>query len=115
MCDLICRAPHGYHRCFTDEDFEGFVGCDVPNITDDYDYESKQLTTYFPCENCDLRFEEYDELAKHFKDNHKRSKLIKCAIAHYDFAAKSVDTLKMYIGVNHFELVKRNYNWLKLS
>ena len=74
-----------------------------PSVTNDYDYESKQPTTYFPCENCDLRF----EISKTFKDNHKRSKLIKCAIAHCDFAAKSVDTLKMHIGVNHFELVKR--------
>ena len=33
LCDFICRAPHGYHRCFTDEDFEGSVSCDIPNIT----------------------------------------------------------------------------------
>ena len=54
MCDFICRAPHGYHRCFTDEDFEGFVGCDVPNITDDYDHESKKVITSVPCENVNL-------------------------------------------------------------
>ena len=41
LCDKLCKASHGYHRC-NDEDYEGYVGCDTFNITDEFDDEYKK-------------------------------------------------------------------------
>ena len=51
LCDFYCRASYDYHRC-SDERREGFIGCDVLNITDDFenDDEEGDIVTYFPCE-----------------------------------------------------------------
>ena len=34
LCDYICAAPYGYHKCFSDEDFERFAGCDLTKCND---------------------------------------------------------------------------------
>ena len=36
VCDQLCKADHGYHRC-NDKDYEEYMGCDVFNITDEFD------------------------------------------------------------------------------
>ena len=109
LCDNYCRASYGYHRC-SDINQEGFIGCDVMNITDDYENEDENgegVVTVFPCEQCDEKFDEFDKFSKHFETNHKPEEFVKCFLEQCDFKAKTVNYLKMHIGVDHLELVRR--------
>ena len=106
VCDNLCRASYGYHKC-SDEDYEEFVGCDVLNITNEFDIDCKP-TEYFPCENCDERFVEFEKFKEHFSKYHIAEKLIKCTEDDCDFVANSVDVVIMHIGVNHYDLIRQN-------
>ena len=59
LCDKLCKPTHGYHRC-DNQTYEGYVGCDVFNVTYEFedDCNSNEL---FPCEECDKVFEEYEK------------------------------------------------------
>ena len=107
VCDQLCKASHGYHRC-NDEDNEGYSGCDVFNITDEFDDDCNK-TEYFPCEKCDLMYDEYDAVKEHYlKDHEKESTdgFLECDEC--DFTVKSVEVLIMHIGVKHNEILKKN-------
>ena len=106
LCDNYCKASYGYHLCR--DDFDNLVGCDLLNITNEYDSdEDYKATEYFPCEQCNNKFDEYDKLKKHFDKSHKIKQFMECRINQCEYEAKSVDMLMMHIGVNHNELVKQ--------
>ena len=105
LCDKMCKADLGYHRC-EDEEFEALLGCDAANINEEFDDECK-CTEYLPCENCERIFENYEELKAHFIKHHKRNELIQCIVENCDYAAKTVNILTMHIGVNHYELIQK--------
>ena len=106
LCDYICAAPYGYHKCFSDKDFERFAGCDLAKFTDRYDQIGKKVVEYFPCENCNDKFEGYEKLKEHFRINHDSSEFINCPV-NCDYKSKSVNVLIMHIGVNHQDRVRK--------
>ena len=106
LCDYICAAPNGYHKCFSDEDYARFIGCNLAEYDDDYDIVKHKSIEYFPCESCGEKFEEYDNLSKHFNKNHEQSKSINCPID-CDYKTKSVEVLVMHIGIKHQNVVRR--------
>lgn len=105
ICDKLCKASHGYHRC-NDDDYEGYVGCDAFNITDEFD-EDCNKTELFPCEECDDVFEEYLKVREHFLKQHKRYEMIGCIEKSCDYTVKSVEMLIKHIGVKHYDIVKQ--------
>ena len=95
VCDQLCKADHGYHRC-NDDDKEGFLGCDVFNITDEFD------------DDCDLMYDEYAAVKEHYLEDHEKEStdgIMECDEC--DFASKSGEALIMHIGVKHNEIVKK--------
>ena len=105
VCDQLCNGEHGYHRC-NDEDYEGYKGCDVFNITDEFDEDLKK-TEYFPCEKCELMYEDYATVREHYLKDHEQEStdgIMECSEC--DFAVKSVEGLIMHIGTKHNEIVK---------
>ena len=93
ICDQLCKASHGYHRC-NDDDYEGYVGCDAFNITDEFDEnDDYKKTEYFPCEECDESFKEYSKVREHFLAKHKRYEMIGCIERKCDFTVKTIDML----------------------
>jgi hypothetical protein len=108
VCDQLCKASHGYHRC-NDEDYEGYKGCDVFNITDEFDDDNDyKRTEYFPCVKCDLMYDDFAAVKEHYlKDHQKESAdgILECDEC--DFSTKSVEMLIMHIGVKHNEIVKK--------
>ena len=109
LCDYICAAPYGYHKCFSNEDYERFAEFDLTNFEDEYDPVRRITVDHFPCKNCDNIFEDEDKLKSHFNDNHDKIDNIKCPI-NCNYETKSVDTLVMHIGVKHQEEVQRKLN-----
>ena len=108
LCDVYCKASYGYHRC-SDINDEGFVGCDVMNITDDYENEDENgegVVRYFPCEQCEEKFEDFDKFNEHFDSLHT-PEVVKCMFSECQFAAKTVNLLTMHIGVNHNDLIQK--------
>ena len=99
------KATYGYHRC-TNEEYEEYVGCDIFNITEEFDDDNKK-TVYFPCEECEQDFEQYVEVREHFLKDHKRYERIGCIDKNCDLTFKSIDMLVMHIGVNHKDLLKQ--------
>ena len=105
LCDKLCKASHGYHRC-NNKDYEGYVGCDIFNITDEFDDDCRK-TELFPCEECDEIFEEYDKVRQHFLKEHARYERIGCIENNCKITFKTVDILVMHIGIEHYEKVKQ--------
>ena len=104
LCDKLCKPTHDYHRC-NNQSYEGYVGCDVWNITYEIedDCNSNEL---FPCEECDKVFEEYENVRQHFLNEHERYEMVGC-IENCNFTVKSVDMLIKHIGVEHYNIVKQ--------
>ena len=104
LCDKLCKPTHGYHRC-DNQTYEGYVGCDVFNVTYEFedDCNSNEL---FPCEECDKVFEEYENVREHFLNEHERYEMVGC-IENCEFTVKSVDMLIKHIGVEHYNIVKQ--------
>ena len=109
LCDLYCKPDLDSHRC-CDGGFEAFLGCDVLNITEDFenDDEDADVVIYYPCSQCDERYDSYEKLNTHFSVNHTPDKAIKCCVNECNFSSKTVNELIMHIGVNHLDLVRRN-------
>ena len=105
ICDKLCKASYGYHRC-TNEDYDDYVGCDTFNITEDFDDDCNK-TEYFPCEECDKYFEEYAKVREHFLTEHKPYEMIGCIDKECKLTVKSIDMLVMHIGVDHNDLLKQ--------
>ena len=109
LCDLYCKASYGYHVCSNDE-FAEFVGCDVININDEYinDEDGDEImVTKFPCGKCEERFNEVEILMEHFSKQHTVDKSIKCRVNKCKFSAGKIDLIKMHIGIDHSEEVKK--------
>ena len=106
MCVSICAAANGYQKCW-DEGFEIFSGCDLLNYTDDYDVIEKKVMRSFPCEKCEEKFQEWEQLKEHFIKTHLKKEMICCPVKKCDFKTKSVNDLIMHIGVRHKELVRK--------
>ena len=105
LCNKLCKATYGYHRC-TNEQYEEYVGCDIFNITEEFD-DDNEKTVYFPCEECEQDFEQYVEVREHFLKEHKRYERIGCIDKKCELTLKSIDMLVMHIGVNHNDLIKQ--------
>ena len=104
LCDKLCKPSHGYHRCDNDK-YEEFVGCDVFNITYEFEDDSNS-DELFPCEECDKVYEEYEKVREHFLSEHTRYEMIGC-IENCDITVKSVDLLIKHIGTEHYDVVKQ--------
>ena len=78
FCDLFCNRFYDYHRC-TDDGLKAFVGSDLMNITDDFDDETEEEVTYFPCDSCDNRYKRYEDLKRHITSYHCPDNLLKCS------------------------------------
>ena len=85
LCDYICPAQYGYHKCLSYEDFKRFAGCDLAKFDDSYDEDSKQVTEHFPCTNCGKSFEEDEFLQKHFEKTHNKEDTIVCPVRNCEF------------------------------
>ena len=101
----MCFPIYGYHKCFSDEDFKRFAGCDLAKFDDSYDEDTKQVTEHCPCKNCGKNFKEDEILQKHFEKTHKKEDTIACPVRNCEFKSKSVNYLVMHIGVDHHDLV----------
>ena len=107
LCDYICAAPYGYHKCLSEEDFERFAGCDLTKFSDSYDEVKDQVTEHFPCKNCGKNFKEDEHLQEHFEKSHEKDDAIECPVKNCEFKSKSVSSLIMHIGVHHYDLVSK--------
>ena len=79
FCDLYCNRGFYCHIC-SEENFEEFIGCNVLNVTEDFDdsdEDESDLITYYPCDKCDERFKNVEDLKTHFANNHKADKVLK--------------------------------------
>ena len=104
LCDKLCKPSHDYHRC-NKKEYEEYVGCDVFNITYEFDDDCNK-DELFPCEECDEVFTEYELVREHFLKEHKRYDMIGC-IVNCTYTFKCVDMLVKHIGVEHFNIVKQ--------
>ena len=111
LCDYICAAPYGYHKCFSDEDFERFAGCDLTKFNDSYDEVKQEVTEHFPCKNCGKNFKEDEHLQEHFEQMHEKDDDVYCPLKKCDFKSKSVSSIVMHIGVDHHDLVQKKLSW----
>ena len=107
LCDYICAAPDGYHKCFSDEDYKRFDVCDLTEFTELYDPFKKQRIECFPCIKCRRGFKDCSLLKEHFQKCHDEIKHIDCPVSsECEYASESVDTIVMHIGIEHKELVR---------
>ena len=109
FCDLYCNPGMDCHIC-SDETFEAFIGCDVLNVTEDfenYDDEESDIIPYYPCDKCEKRFKNLAELQTHFTSNHTADKVLKCKLNDCKFVANETNMLTMHIGVHHLDFVRR--------
>ena len=110
LCESYCKYAYDYHRC-SDEMYEMYIGCDVLNITDDFenDDEEANMLTYLPCEKCDERYDNIEKLKEHILGNHALDKNIniKCCLNECSFSSDTVNVLIKHIGVHHFDVVKK--------
>ena len=104
ICDKLCKDALGYHRC-SNPKYDEYIGCDIFNIIDELDEDSKK-TRYFPCEECKEDFEEYADVRDHFLKEHKPYERIGCFDNECKQTFKTIDVLVMHIGVDHSDLVK---------
>ena len=98
------QQSHDYHRC-DNKVYEEYVGCDVFNITYEFDDDANK-NELFLCEKCDEVFIEYESVREHFLKEHNRYDMIGC-IENCKYTVKSVDMLIKHIGVEHFDIVKQ--------
>ena len=106
LCTLYCKS-YEYHRC-SQEHYDIFKGCDVMNITEDFvDDTEEDVAVFYPCDKCDLRFDDHANLKTHFDTNHTYDKSIQCCVSDCDFQAQQIDVLTLHIGVDHLEQVRR--------
>ena len=106
LCDAICTAPNGYHKCWT-EGQDRFGGCDLTKYKEDFDKIKNKLVKSFPCEKCDDKYEQWENLRQHFIRTHGKNVVICCPVKDCEFESKSVDILIMHIGVHHKDLVRK--------
>ena len=111
FCDIYCNRGYDCHIC-SDEGFEALIGCDVKNITDEFDDDDEEAdpVTKFPCDGCSESFDNCEMLKTHHTKNHKSDKTLKCAFKECNFSTKIIDVLIMHIGVEHLDYVRRKGN-----
>ena len=100
LCDDICAAPDGYHKCWP-EGFERFAGCELTNYTVDYDETEMKVVKSFPCEKCNEKFQQWENLKEQFTRTHGKKEMICCPVKECEFETKLVNNLIMHIGVYH--------------
>ena len=107
FCDIYCNRGFDCHICSQDG-YQEYIGCDMKNITEEFVDENDELpVTYYPCSKCDDRFDENEQLNKHFSEHHTPEELVKCAFRECEFSTKTISVLVMHIGVNHLDYVRR--------
>lgn len=104
LCDIICAAPDGHHKCF-EEGYARFAGCDLTKYSVEYDDLEERVVKSFPCEKCNGRFEEEIDLRQHLEKSHVKTEMIICPVANCEYETKSVDVLIMHFGIYHKDLV----------
>ena len=107
FCDIYCNRAYDFHTCSEETNLEN-IGCDIPNIIDEFEDENDELPiTYYPCNKCDERFDDDEKLRIHFSKNHTPEMIKKCAFVDCDFSTKTINMLLMHIGVNHLDYIRR--------
>ena len=107
MCDFICAAPDGLHKCHGDDFYERFASCDLARYSEHYDEIDERTVKCFPCKKCSESFQENEELKEHFKQVHTKEDLIKCPVEKCDHKTKSIEFIIMHIGLDHKDLVEK--------
>ena len=106
MCRYGTAAANGYHKRW-DEGFGGFGGCDLLKYTDEYDVIEKKVMRSFPCEKCEEKFQEWEQLKEHFIKTYGKKEMICCPVKECDFKTKSVNDFITHIGLRPKEIVKK--------
>ena len=98
ICDQLCWGAFGWHRCFTDEDDNSYMGINIPGmVEDDDDFEIQT----FPCDYSEYTSKSMDNVKKHFQVKHKDCYRIKCWECEKE--VKTMTEFKQHIGTYHYE------------
>ena len=94
FCDYFCRGEHGMHICWSNEDFQEYIGFDIWETRTTM--ESEDL---FKCLRCERTDDDRDKMREHIEAKHKKDKASKCNYCGYE--DKTWLGLKKHYKINH--------------
>ena len=109
MCSKYCSDEEfsggGFHAC-DENDFIEHQGIDVKNISERYDPIVNDFIKTYPCNVCEFKCEDEEEIKLHIKTYHKEMVFkIGCLNSECNFKANKPDNLTQHVKENHRELV----------
>ena len=90
FCDRFCRGDHGMHICFSNEDFQEYVGFNIWET-----FETDESDSVYKCLKCNFESDDKAAMREHLDAKHEHEKTSKCNICGYED--------KTWLGLmNHF-------------
>ena len=89
FCDIYCNRWYDTHMC-SEEGFKALIGCDIKNIIDEFDDDDEEAdpVTKFPCDKCDERFDNIENLNIHFTKITLLTKQLNVALMNVNFSQR---------------------------
>ena len=111
ICFQFCSDEElsgcGYHAC-GENDFRDNQGIDIKNIHEKYDPKTADFIQTFPCNVCDFKCENEDDIKSHVKSSHaERVFTILCLSDTCNFKTKRPEDLHQHMKENHRVLMNR--------
>ena len=94
FCDYFCRVEHNIHICWSNEDFQNFLGFDIWKTCTTMESE-----TVYKCLRCEKTDDDEDKMREHIEENHAEDKALKCNFC--DHEDKTWLSLKKHYQMTH--------------
>ena len=111
LCEHYCSncemVGGGYHMD-TNEEFDELKGVNVKNISEHFDGDLYDFMKTYPCNVCEFKCNDIDELKTHVKEKHSNTQfIISCICKTCSYTSDGPEKMIKHIKTIHIKLLKK--------